>query len=335
MFSELPKLLDRDFAVGYFLPFASFISANIVLINLFGLFPSLLAFLGSEILLGTTIIGLISWLGGIILLVANRSIIRILEGYGRYNPFKFFHRLEIRRYKRLQSSISELDDEYKKYLSDGTEFPQELRTRRNKLLKESAERFPDHESWLLPTALGNIIRAFEVYPRVMYGIDAIKGWERLIAVVPKDYRELIDAAKTQVDFWINFSSLSAILLIEYILLLLMANQILALWFPLTLVIIQFVFVSRSLSSAIGWGELVKSSFDMFLPELHMKLGFETPENRAAERLQWQKFSQAIIYRLPDALPDRKLIEDKSAKSSDLSAESNQVFTRKSEEQKFQ
>ena len=56
---------------------------------------------------------------------------------------------------------------------------------------------------LLPTSFGNIIRVIEIYPRVMYGFESIEGWARLLAVIPTDYRNLINAAKSDIDFWIN------------------------------------------------------------------------------------------------------------------------------------
>ena len=78
-------------------------------------------------------------------------------------------------------------------------------------------QFPDEEAWLLPTSFGNTIRAFEVYPRVMYGLDAIPGWLRILAVIPKDYRESVDNAKAQVDFWLNLWFLSILMIFEYVL----------------------------------------------------------------------------------------------------------------------
>jgi hypothetical protein len=55
----------------------------------------------------------------------------------------------------------------------------------------------------LPTRFGNAIRSFEVYSRIIYGLEAIDGWPRLLAVIPADYRQAIDDAKAQVDFWVN------------------------------------------------------------------------------------------------------------------------------------
>jgi hypothetical protein len=70
-----------------------------------------------------------------------------------------------------------------------------------------------------------------------------------------------------------------------------------------------IFISwlRVRSAAVEWGEVVKSAFDVFLPELHKKLEFPIA-TREEERQMWERFSQAIIYRLPSSLPERVQLE---------------------------
>ncbi len=107
MFSELPKLLDRNFAIGYFLPAVTFLAVSGYLLTKFKLIQ-LLLLSQTDILVGTTIAGLISWLGGIFLLAANWRIIRLMEGYGKLNPLGIFKGIEKRRYRKLHNAISEL-----------------------------------------------------------------------------------------------------------------------------------------------------------------------------------------------------------------------------------
>jgi hypothetical protein len=307
MFGQLPKLFNRNFAIGYFLPVAAFFAASLVLINGYGLLSAVLDVndVGQiDILVGSTLIGLISWLGGISLLAMNKGIIRLMEGYGRYNPIRLFDVLERHRYRKIKQEISRLDKEYLAHLSQNEPIPQELRQKRNRLMRIMVERFPDDERWLLPTPFGNIIRAFEVYSRVMYGLDAVPGWNRLLMVIPEENRGLVDDAKAQVDFWVNLWLLSIVALIEYLGFVACTTQVKAYWFPVLAFCAALIGFSRASSSAIEWGSLVKSSFDVFLPELRKKLGFTEPSNEDAEKSQWCEFSQAIIYRLPKRLPTR-------------------------------
>lgn len=83
MFSKLPELFGRNFATGYFLPIVIFISASLTIVEGTGLiiFPMKLKPTDQiDLLLGTTLIGIFSWLGGFLLLALNRDIIRLMEG---------------------------------------------------------------------------------------------------------------------------------------------------------------------------------------------------------------------------------------------------------------
>jgi hypothetical protein len=59
----------------------------------------------------------------------------------------------------------------------------------------------------------------------MYGMDAVYGWNRLQAVIPTVYRDLVNDAKAQVDFWVNLWILSSIFLVECIVLITYTRQI--------------------------------------------------------------------------------------------------------------
>ncbi|HNS49864.1 MAG TPA: hypothetical protein PKO09_01645 [Anaerolineae bacterium] len=312
MFSKLPEVFHRSFMVGYFVPAAVFVALCLLVANEFGFLAAIdtKTLNEAEILLGTAIIGLVSWFGGICLLATNREVLRLMEGYGQFNPVQLFAGIEQRRYRELKEDISKLDQEYSAHTSSGEQPPPQLRAKRNRLMRKAAERFPDEERWLLPTSFGNTIRAFEVYPRVMYGLESIQGWSRLLAVVPTEYQAQVDDAKAQVDFWINLSLLSLLLVIGYVATCIYAWQIKMLWFPFVLTGIALVTFYRARSAAVEWGDFVKAAFDVFLPALHQKLGVPYPV-ALDERIQlWRKFSQAIIYRDPERMVDRIILPTK-------------------------
>ena len=50
-----------------------------------------------------------------------------------------------------------------------------------------------------PTRLGNIIEAFETYPKIKYGLDAVFYWSRIWVALDKDLRDEIDTAQAVVD----------------------------------------------------------------------------------------------------------------------------------------
>jgi hypothetical protein len=304
VFGELPKILDRNFVIAFFLPVATFIAASLDLIHVYHLYPTLLPALKADLLIGTTILGLATWLGGVILLVTNRDVYRLFEGYWRFNPLQLLSFIERRRYRELQKQISELDQQYDSYVAAQTNPPEELNNKRGKLLLHEAERFPDREGLLLPTAFGNTIRAFEVYSRVMYGVETIQGWSRLLSVIPSSYLKLIDDAKTQTDFWVNLRVLSYLFIIEYAGVAIYTKQLKFIWLPIAAFVVALVAAWRAKSAVVEWGEGVKAAFDIFLPALLTKLQFPFPTTKEEELKLWREFSQAIIYRWPELVPVR-------------------------------
>jgi len=317
MFGELPKLFDRNFVIGFFLPVAIFITISLLILNPYPLATSIITFLKVDLLIGTTTLGLLAWVGGILLLALNRDLYRLLEGYRKYNPLKLLRWMESLRYQRIGNEIEKLDNEYSECIRSNRDFPTQSRTRRNELMRRLVEEFPDKEEYLLPTPFGNVLRSFEIYPRFMYGIEAIDGWGRLLSVIPKAYIELIDAAKAQVDFWVNLSIIFILLQVEYIVIASINGMALQWWIVILFVLLGTIAPLRATSSAKEWGDFVKSAFDVYRFDLLDTLGFDTPKNREEEKTLWKKYSQAIIYRLPDLLPELKkpLIKPKVKKSS--------------------
>jgi hypothetical protein len=313
MFSKLPELFERNFAIGFFLPVAAFLAASIFLLDAFGLLQTVSAINTAsqiDVLVGTTALGLASWLVGVFLLATNHEILRFLEGYGRLNPLRLFQSQERRRYRKLCGKIANLDDEHRSRVSEGKEISPDLLARRGALMRECVTRFPDDERWVLPSSFGNVIRAFEVYPRVMYGLDSIPGWHRLLAVMPEEYRVLVDDAKAQVDFWVNLCFLSLVFVAEYLAVAAFTCRLALFWLPLVAVAVALTAISRAKSTAIRWGDLVKSGFDTSLPKLRKTLGFPQPATLEEERALWRAFSQAVIYVKPDIFPNREPLPTK-------------------------
>jgi hypothetical protein len=306
LFGELPKLFDRDFVIAFFLPATILVAASLGMGSAFGLLPRLLSISRTDILQAATILGVASWLGGVLLLVLNYNLFRLFEGYGNYNPLRYFERFEKNKYERMQESIGKLREEIKEKSSDAEEEVMliKLRAQRDRLLAAQVENYPSDPKRILPTAFGNAIRGFEDYPTDMYGVDSIMVWVRLLAVIPKDYRELIDAAKAQTDFWLNLWFLGFLILIEYIFLVIYSSQLKMIWCPLAAIGFAWMSAKAARGAAISWGDYIKASFDLFLPDLRAKLQLPFPKDITEERKLWTRFSQVVIYHQPSKVASR-------------------------------
>jgi hypothetical protein len=174
--------------------------------------------------------------------------------------------------------------------------------KRDALMKKAALNFPSKERLVLATSFGNTVRAFEDYPRVMYGFESIRGWSRLNAIMPKDFREAISNARSLTDLWANIWFLSLVIVGEFIFLAMRHSwSFWGLWIPACAVLVAIFASWQARVAAEQWGECVKAGFDVFLPELCKKLGYKKPEDTMAEREFWYKLSQGILYRHPPSL----------------------------------
>jgi hypothetical protein len=306
VFGELSTLFGRNFAVGFLLPAAIFAISSLFLTDSFKVFapahsPLHMLVQTDKEVLGATAFLFALWMGGILLLALNRSIIRFKEGYGKLNPAKLIAFMEEKRFEKLNGRIEAVEADIQAAEAMNEEPDPSLIKERTDLRTRAAERFPDSERLLLPTAFGNTIRAFEVYPRVMYGLDAIPSWPRLLMVMSDNDREAVDAAKAQMSFWVNIWFLSLFFFVEYLALSVFTGMRGTPWALLSL-LLAWIASSRSRNAAIMWGEVVKASFDVYMPQLRKKLELDATLNPDQERNQWVAVSRAMIYRNPDFLP---------------------------------
>jgi hypothetical protein len=303
MFGELPKLLDRNFALAYFFPSMIFVMLTSYLFGNFGSSGYILPYLNGEIINDLTVVVVCTYMIGLFLLLINGELYRYLEGYGRFNPNRILIWFERNRFRKMINALQKLDDEYFECMSAQKEFPGKSRVKRNQIYNDLSYQYPDKEEFVLPTRLGNNIRAFEVYSRIMYGFEYVDGWSRLLAVVPESYRTLVDNAKNKSDLWINTLVLSEILLILEIILWWQNNNLFLLFLSGVTAVFSLFCILRANQSAVGWGDYVKSAFDTYRHDLLKILELPRPTNRDQEKDVWRRFSQSIIYRLPESLPD--------------------------------
>jgi hypothetical protein len=300
VFGELPKLLGRDFAIGFFLPFAVLLAVTLGLLDAFDVTPALVGRLDENLLIGTTVAGAATWLGGVALLGINRSVYRFFEGYGKLNPLRLLAAVERRRFNSLKRRVALAR-------AAGRASPPAANTKLaelGRLMMAQVREFPEVEH-LLPTRFGNALRAFEVYPRIMYGIDSIPGWLRLLAVIPKEFLAMVDEAKAQADFWLNLWLGGLVVATEWGVLAALTQEWRPTWWvPVVALAVAWWASRRALAAVQDWGEMVKAAFDVFLPDLLKKLGAAAPDSREDEQKMWGAFSQAVVFRRPKLLPPR-------------------------------
>jgi len=318
MFGGFPKLFDRAFFIGYFLP--AFLLVVGLGANLFAFgyidekFTDFLAKRSTAAhALGATISLVFIWLFSILLMTFSRPIIRLLEGYGRLNPFRIllpWQQSEFKakaepHFRKLQSVL----DARRRGVPESEQFS-ELS------VWHAARDFPEELELVLPTRLGNVMRAYERYSDIVYEIEAIALWPRLFMIIPKDVRERVRESEGLFHFSINMLFTGIVTLVTSGGMIIsslyhggfvdLENRI---SWPIILVLVFGAFFAWfswwSLPDAARQrGEEVKSTFDLYRVELADALGFELPATEAEERRMWRLVSRRMLLRVSDdRLPD--------------------------------
>jgi hypothetical protein len=164
----------------------------------------------------------------VFLALANTFLIRRLEGYGwPFDKLPLLRRYQLNRYREVAYKIEDYDDNWDDFLAAGRAALAKARKKRDQLLRSMVVDFPDNENDVLATSVGNIIRAFEVYPRIMYGLDSIPGWPRLLGVIPEGYLRHAQDAKAKLDFCVNSIYLAGGFLVVIIMCMLWSRPVLA------------------------------------------------------------------------------------------------------------
>jgi hypothetical protein len=89
---------------------------------------------------GGAVIILVSTLGGVVLFIVNRDLLRLMEGYGQFNPAHLFRWKELRRYDAFSKAISGLTEERDRLRSREEEVPEKLLAKRDDLIRSMAEQ---------------------------------------------------------------------------------------------------------------------------------------------------------------------------------------------------
>jgi len=245
----------------------------------------------------------------------NQPLIRLFEGY--WGNVFLLRRLEpvrrkfyARRFDDLKERERRIEDELVKFACGETNeyksLPETKRTElfdrlvsaENHLKRTSFYYFPDDRELIMPTKLGNVLRAAELYPLRRYKIDAVILWPRLAPLLPPEFSEVLSNARDRLNLLLNLAFLS----ITYAFL--WGGMIL---FRFHLTWMQFLVVNLLgfvgawiaykgvLQAAIAYGDSVRAAFDLYRSRLLAALNTENPSTYKEERRIWDEVGQ-FFYR---------------------------------------
>jgi hypothetical protein len=210
------------------------------------------------------------------------GIMRLWEGYWPGRAGRRLARLgarwQLRRWNRLD--LQDPDDYLRRY----REFP----------------RSPDD---LLPTRLGNVLRAAEQYPGdpERYHVDAVFFWPRIYLVLPGSTRHEVEEARATLDQLVVVATLATAFAGVAVGAAVWPGLPIMVWAPAVAGAVLAVASSyrAAVNAAAEFGELVRSCFDLYRHALLDHLGFARPATIEEERALWQAVQQQLYRRAAD------------------------------------
>jgi len=299
---ELESYFGRGFLLGVFFPVLMFASASLaILIEMTrGLAATLSAW--DALSLQTQALSLLSGLvvvAAISYLIYNfqYSITRLFEGYWPHIPI--LRTLRAWRVALYRRKWNHLEAQARSAAAAG------LLTRTNEIVAEQLAFFPppNHLDKMMPTRIGNILRAAEIYAYDRYGIDSVVIWPRLRPLLKAETVAALEDKKAALNFMLLISLLaSAFTLIWCPVLALFTDRwelflLCALGWP-----VAWISIENAVQCALAYGEQVKSVFDLYRHDLLRALNRSIPSSADAERKEWLRLTRFFYRNAPIPTP---------------------------------
>jgi hypothetical protein len=163
-------------------------------------------------------------------------------------------------------------------------------------LAELDRRFGTLET-IRATRLGNLIEAYNQYPHKRYRMEPEIFWPRLRKVLPPEYWEVVQEPRILLDFALAMATLSATYAVFTLLIGPWLWYDVRIWLPLLLLSAASAafFYRLGIGAADHFGELVRSSFDLFRLDLLKAMGRPHPATLVAEQQEWAELSRLAVY----------------------------------------
>jgi hypothetical protein len=254
----------------------------------------------------------------------NVFFLKLFEGYILFWRFPVFRKLELKKYSTYRRKMILIERRMKYYEKHkgkvGNKILKNLQDEEINLLTEFQDRFPGQKNEVLPFRFGNVLKAAEYYPMDRYRIDAVPLWTRLISVIPQSYDEKIDQTHNQLSFLVNCSVLSimfafasvvvalyesvlaiqAQLGVAYLFYFMKLDLSASIYLQRTIIYLilgilacgmAIIFHRASLISVGEFGDMIRSTYDLFRFDLLKQLHFPLPINPDDELNTWTRVSR--------------------------------------------
>lgn len=151
-------------------------------------------------------------------------------------------------------------------------------------LEIEVENLPKLEKNAMPTLLGNIVRSYQEYSELRYGLEVNVCWSRLYFLISHEERDEYNASRERINEGIRVLIWGALSL---------AWLVWQPWALLSIILVWFAY-KRTVLVAIIHGEVVKTCFDLNRLQLYENLHWDCPRNPDDEISQGKLMSEYLF-----------------------------------------
>jgi len=158
----------------------------------------------------------------------------------------------------------------------------------NRLYARCHFAYPRDDALLMPTRLGNVLRAAEEYGLLAYNLDAPTIWPRLTLLLPAEFQSQLEQASMPLVAMLFCSALSWVFALAGGAWVFIGSDR---WVLFVAVALGGLGLSRlcyesAVHRAVEYGTLIRTAFDLYRHSLLKALGLNVPKALAQERELW-------------------------------------------------
>jgi hypothetical protein len=234
----------------------------------------------------------------VILQPLQTRLVRVLEGYWEgWPPLARLSPIFVEYQYRRRRSIEER--RRAKGPPDQPLAPLQVRARLSReraRLESSRQRherklgvFPQKEEQLLPTALGNALRAGETTAGERYGLDTLSSWPRIYQQFSDRLATSVESARTGIDAAVNLCFIFFILTMLSIAA--FYDEAGVYWIPFATAVLCGTSYLGAVAAALDFSMLLQTAYDLHRFDLLKALHYQLPADNDEEMIAFDEISK--------------------------------------------
>ena len=206
-------------------------------------------------------------------------VLRLLQGYW---PAPLRSVLAARYRHRLADDDKTWGDLYPSWAEGKAT---ETETTELQAIERRLTRLPATPEQVMPTRLGNVMRAAGRRPYDWYGLDSVRCWPRLWLLLPDPAKEEVNVARADLETAVTWWTWAALTVVWVIF---------TPWALLVAAVACLFSYLAMIGSAVRFGELINAVYDVHRGLLYDALGYGRPGSRESERDAGIALTQALL-----------------------------------------